>query len=167
MSAFNLPFSLVGQVKLLARKVVEKDKTPTLPYTAKASFSTAQGNLKKSPLENVSLDQNLDKENDVDLASIFDYFENYLLQVEHFYSFLRILREQVQSDQIVKDGKIVSLRDWTCLSHTKFFTFLFGSLFKFNPCITKREYMNFKFRYRCYLIEVCMLNPKFVASGSF
>lgn len=47
-----------------------------------------------------------------DLAAILDSFMNDLLQVEQFYSLLHISREQVQPDQIVKDGKVVSLGDF-------------------------------------------------------
>lgn len=78
--------------------------------TTKKSFSTAQGDLENSYLENISLDLELDKVTDIDLASVYS-FENSLFQVENFYLPLFLSRKQVCLDPRVEDGKIVSLRD--------------------------------------------------------
>lgn len=61
----------------------------------KGIFLTTQEDLKNLRFENIPLAQQLDKETDVDLASISNSFENVLLQVDKFYSHLCILREKV------------------------------------------------------------------------
>lgn len=66
--------------------------------TTKESFSTAQGDLENSHLEKISLDLELDKVTDVDLASVH-YFENYLFQVENLYLPLFLSKKQVCLDQ--------------------------------------------------------------------
>lgn len=62
-------------------------------------------------LENTSSAQELDEVIGFGPVSVSDSFENYLLQVEPFYPSLRILREQVWLDQIVKDEKVIPLKD--------------------------------------------------------
>lgn len=42
-----------------------------------------------------------------------DFFESSLNQVEHFYPTARIFREQVHFAQVTKDGKMVSLVDYS------------------------------------------------------
>lgn len=96
MSAFTLPISLVDDVKLLDREVENEDKTLASLSAIKASMSISQGDLRNLHLENVSLAKKLDELTNVVLAYISNSFENTLLQVEHFFSPLRILREQVQ-----------------------------------------------------------------------
>lgn len=61
-------------------------------------------------LENASLGQNLEELSNVGLAFVFESFENDLLQVEHFYSPKHFSRDKIRLDQIIKDGKFVSLR---------------------------------------------------------
>lgn len=55
-------------------------------------------------LENIYLAQKMDEVINVVHASIFDSFENSLLQMENCYAPLHISGEQIWFDQIFKDG---------------------------------------------------------------
>lgn len=81
-----------------------------------ASLKEAQESLQITCLENITLTKEFDKVVDEDLASMYDYFENALQQVEHFYPPLSVSREWVFPDQTIEDGKVVSLKDQYAIS---------------------------------------------------
>lgn len=87
-------FYLLGpsndQMRLLVREIEKKDKT--MVY-ARSSLPIAH------------------EASNAGLTVFYESFDNVLLQVEHFYSQLKILGEQVWSGQIIKDRKVVSLID--------------------------------------------------------
>lgn len=112
--------------------------------TTKAFLSISQEDIKNLCLKSVSLARKLDEASDVGLVAVSESFENALLQVEHFYSHLHISREKLQSDQIIKDVKVISFRDWPCL--TPFFNaptwFVDANV---TPCTRDHDYENLKF----------------------
>lgn len=81
--------------------MAKKDKAlasaTVLLSTIKASLSLIQEDLKSLRLEKAFLVQNLYEASNTDLIIVFESFEKFLLQVEHFYYSLCISREQVQS----------------------------------------------------------------------
>lgn len=62
---------------------------------------------------NALLTQKLVDYTNATLETTFQSFENDLQQVEHFHLPLTISKEQIREDQVVKDGKLASLRKET------------------------------------------------------
>lgn len=92
LRAFNLLSSSVDQVKLLVREMEKKDRAFAPAWS---SLSVVHADLENLHLENVSLSQKLDEASNTGLLALSESFENALLQVEHFYPLMHILREQI------------------------------------------------------------------------
>lgn len=92
---------------------MRKDKSiasthATLTST-QSSLLVVQRDLDALHLMNASLAQCLTECSIARLMATSESFENVLQQVKHFHHPLHILREQIQTDQMLKDGKVVSL----------------------------------------------------------
>lgn len=107
LRAFYLLDPPNDQMRLLVREIEKKDKT--MVY-ARSSLPIAH-DLENLHLENVSLVQKSNEASNACLTVFYESFDNALLQVEHFYSQLKISREHVWSGQIIKYRKVVSLID--------------------------------------------------------
>lgn len=104
--SLNIVGSLLGQMTHLVKTVVSRNQAMT---SIQGSLSSIQGKLESLRLHNASLTQNLVDCTSYTLKAVSQSFENDFQQVEQFHRPLVVSREQIQANQILKDGEIVSL----------------------------------------------------------